>query len=450
MQKLAQAQRLTSFVATPRWSDHTSDVLSYQELFTQPKNYREEVRQCRFFARYDPLAAPVINRLIDLSARPLFNRSEQCTALEQAVYDSVLQKITPLLPSLFYDYFVSGLAVPDFVLTVTMANRLNPSLGRTRVRVPADIWLRNVDYVVLQRAFSGSEIYVYYKIPQQDRIFILQKGVFPDGREDKALYEYIRKQYPEYVALIEQGVEEIRLNTWPIARITSTHALQPQPYLTPALFSLKYRLRLRDMDFSIVNRAIDAILHVRAGNDQYPVTEEDETLEQLKQQLQQRPVSGAAVPEYVSMLFTNHTVDFKWVYPPTETLLSRERYDVVDADILTSMGFSRVLLVGETTKSNAGGAVSSLGTIAGIEQAQQQVIHWIQQLYHYLAEQNGFSHVAHPAFKPIQTREYFMFAQFLLSLYERQAIDRSMLLEQAGMENVVPSTEPLVDETSTR
>lgn len=439
MPRLAQSQRVTSFVATPRWSDATNDLLSYQELFSQPKTYRDEVRQCRFFARYDPLAAPVISRLIDLAARPLFNRSNNCTPTEQAVYDTVLQKISVLLPSLFFDYFVSGLAVPDFALHVVMANRLNPSLGRTRVRVPSDIWLRNTDYVVLQRAFSGSDIYVYYKIPQQDRLFILQRGVFPDGREDKQLYEYIRKQYPEYVSLIEQGVEEIRLNTWPIARLTSTHALQPQPFLTPALYSLKYRLRLRDMDFSIVNRAIDAILHVRAGNDQYPVTEEDETLEQLKQQLQQRPVSGAAVPEYVSMLFTNHTVSFQWVYPPIDALLSRDRYDVVDADILTSMGFSRVLLVGETTKSNAGGAVSSLGTIAGIEQAQQAVIHWIHRLYMLLAEENGFTNIATPVFRPIQTKEYFMFAQYLLSLYERNVVDRDTLLEQTGLEqNALP------------
>lgn len=441
MPKLAHAQRMTSFVATPRWSAYTNDTMSYQELFQQPQTYRDEVRQCRFFARYDPIAAPVVSRLIDLAARPLFNRATDCSPLEQAVYDSVLQKISVLLPSLFYDYFVTGMAVPDFTIQTVMANRLNPSLGRTRVRVPADIWLRNTDYVVLQRAFSGSDIYVYYHIPYQDRVFILQRGVFPDGREDRALYEYIRTQYPDYVSLIEQGVEEIRLNTWPILRLTSTHEVRPQPFLTPALFSLKYRLRLRDMDFSIVNRAIDAILHIRAGNDQYPVTEEDETLEQLKQQLQQRPVSNAAVPEYVSMLFTNHTVSFEWVYPPIEALLSRERYDVVDADILTSMGFSRILLVGETTRSNSGGTISSIGTIAGVEQAQHAVAQWIHRLYTYLAELNGFANVATPFFRPIQTREYFLFAQFVLGLYERGIVDKATVLEQTGLEQAVLPTD---------
>ncbi len=424
-----------------------STTLTYADLMREPLSYREEVQQCRFFARYDPVAASVISRMIELAARPIQHHGERVTAFEYEFFTAVADVFLRSLPSLLYDFLVNGFAVPSYTLQQLPFSRIRGTSKR-KVWFPVDIWLYNVDSIRLRRAPAGSDIYVYYVISDRDKWFILNEGTFPDGKQDKELYRQIVQSYPEYVRLIQSGVTEVRLETWPVVRMMPSFAEYPTPFLLPALSALKRRLRLRAVDDNITMRALNAFLHVKAGNDRFPVTDGDTTLEDLRTQLQQRsviPTRHGPVSDHIAMLFTNHTVELSWVYPPFDPLLTTEHHSTIIDEILLALGFSRILLVGETMRSNAGANRSTIGTIASLLFAQQAVLGWLERFYHLLAELNGFRTYPKPMFVQTPTADVLQFFQFLLSLYKEGAIDATTVRSYVGLTssaatNTVPST----------
>ncbi len=429
MTRLAKSKAALALDAVPRMFssiDVNYPMLSRNDILQEPQSFHEEMRLLRYFARFDALAASIIQRMVQFSARTL-HMTEHPDAL---VYEPLRQAIERMLHAIFYDLYVNGFAVPSYTFgTITQQ--------RKRYTTISDVWLRHPDYIRMHRMPNSSGYVVYYRIPQSDRSFILTKGTFPDGTKDPALYDMIVRQFPEYVALIESGVQEVRLPVTPILRTEQSYTTYPFPLLTPALPALQHRYRLLELDRHFIARAVDAIFHISAGNDQFPVTEDDTTLEDLQRQLQQRPRDDAAAKVY--MLFTNHTVKMGWVLPPLDTLLSYDKYAAANADVLYALGFSRILLVGENERSNAGGNISTLGALQSIISAQQAVLRWIKQTCEIIRERNRLSTpIPDFWFDPIMTPEYVNFVRLMFEAADRELITSEQL--QAALPRIPAST----------
>jgi hypothetical protein len=366
-----------------------------------PINYTEELFQSRFFYRTDPTASTVINRMSELAAGQIRNKKKFASDEELTYFNGLSMKITALLQSAALEYLVAGMAVPDYATTRVMGNRMHPSLGRKRYVVPDKLWCRNPEQICLRRVPFGPDRAVFLEIPQEERTFITNKGVFSDGTEDKELYQQLVRDFPDYVKAINDGITKIPLpNVKPIFRKIQPQCDYPQPFLVPALAAMKHKLRIKEMDHSIATRALNAILHVKAGNDEFPVTEEDSVLEDLRAQLKARDNDLTA--NIIYQIFTDHTVSFDWVYPQLEALLTPAKYEAVDADIYMAMGFSRVLLVGEAAKSNAGaGPQIILGPFAMLEEMRWKLLEWVRFFYETLADLNNFSNIPEPIFDPL-------------------------------------------------
>ncbi len=371
-------------------------------LANAPYNYAEELFQSRFFYRNDPTAATVINRMAELAGGKLKNRKKHASDEEFKYFNALKEKLTTLMQQAALEYLVAGMAVPDFATIRVMGNKLHPSLGRKRYSVPDKLWCRNPENIELKRVPYGPDRAVFLKIPQEERSFIMNEGKYSDGTEDRELYKLIVKEFPTYVAAIRAGASKLPLShVRPIYRKIQPQSDYPQPFLIPALSAMKHKLRLKEMDHSIATRAINAVFHVKAGNDEFPVTDEDDILESLKTQLQ--AVGNAELAaNLIQKLFTDHTVEMEWIYPPFEALLSSAKYEAVDADIYMAMGFSRMLLVGEAAKSNAGaGPAIILGPFAMLEELRSKLLEWVRYLYEELAELNNFANVPEPIFDPL-------------------------------------------------
>lgn len=370
-------------------------------LNINPTTYGEELFQCRFFYRYDPTASTVINRMSELCAGTIRNRKDDCTDEEFIYFRSLSDRISKLLSQCALEYLISGMAIPDYATTRIMGNRLDSSLTRKRYIIPDHMYVRNPDNIILKRVPFGPERRVYLQIPPEEAAFIREKGVYPDGTEDKDLYNQLVRDFPEYVQAILDGKSTIPLeNVRPILRKPMPNCDYPQPFLTPALAAMKHKLRIKEMDHSIATKALEAILHIKAGNDEYPVTEEDTTLEDLKTQMAARSLNAA--DQLLYKLYTDHTVEISYIYPELQALLTPQKYEPVDSDIFMAMGFSRVLLVGEASKSNAGaGPQVVLGPVSMLEEIRTQLIEWVRGLYKELADMNGFTHVPTPFFNPL-------------------------------------------------
>lgn len=390
----------------PSWAPGTTPLAisknySANRMNGNPTCYDEELWQSRFFYRFDPTASTVINRMAELSAGTLKNKKNDCTDEEFYYFNALVDRIWKLLSACAVEYLVSGMAIPDYATTRIMGNKLDPRLSRKRYLVPDSMWVRNPENIILRRVPFGAERRVYLKIPSEESSFIINKGVYSDGTEDKELYDMLVKDFPEYVAAINLGKTQIPLDhVQPILRKPLPNADYPQPFLVPALAAMKHKLRIKEMDHSIATKALEAILHVKAGSDEFPITEEDTILDDLKNQMQAR--SWNAADQLIYKFYTDHTVEMKYIYPDLEALLTPSKYDAVDGDIFMAMGFSRVLLVGESAKSNAGaGPQIILGPLSMLEEMRTRLLEWVTWLYAQLADLNNFIHIPDPFFEPL-------------------------------------------------
>ena len=407
-------------------------LLNSVNILESPINYQQELAQCRFFYRRDPFASTVVNRMAEMTAGRLKHKRNYCNDEEYNFFTGLAPRLVGIIQSAALEYFVAGMAVPDYITSKIMGNKLHPKLGRKRYAVPDPIWLRNSDNIVLKRKPTSSERAVYIKIPPDERDFINNEGRYNDGTEDKELYALLVRQFPEYVRLVKEGNSIILLhNVNPILRKPMPNCDYPQPFLVPALSPLKHKMRIKEMDYTIATRAIEAIRLVQAGNDQYPVDEDDPTLKELRDQMIAR--STVADQELVYTLYANHTVTIKWVYPPFDTLLSTDKFVAVDADIFMAMGFSRVLLIGESMRSNAGGKdLTVLGPLATLTEARLNIVEWLKDLYEDLAEQNGFTNIPEPIFDPLTVNDAQTLIQYASSALKDEVISRNTYAQLFG------------------
>lgn len=422
-----------------------------------PRGYREEVDQSRFFYKYDPFASIVINRMVDMATSTIRNRRKDCNDEEMKYFNAIAERISPIISSMILEYLVNGMTVPDYGIKKEMGTTINKNLGRKRYSVPDSVWLRNPDHIILKKKPATNDRLVYLRIPQEDISFILSEGRQVDGTQDKELYNSIVREFPDYVEQIRQGKREVRLeNTMAIMRKLQTHADYPQPFLVPSLASLKHKWRIKQMDYSLASRAIEAVRLINVGDKDFPAEEGDEALESVRQQISNRPNSYNGEQEPVYSLVVNHTVAMKWVYPPLEALLSDAKYSEPNADILLGMGFSRVLLVGESLRSNSGGDVSVLGPIATLQEVRANILVWIRAMYRRMAELNNFTTIPEPFFPAIRNADIYRFLEWGLAAVKMGSMSTDTLLQMFGSdfeaeriqkdaENAISTPRPIPD-----
>jgi len=390
-----------------------------------PRNYLEEIRQCRHFYKYDPIASTVINRMCEMAITDIKNRRINCTDEEVLFFNAVAKKLNRLLEAICREYLVNGMAIPDVVVGKVMGSKLDPNLGRTRYYFPDKLWVRNPENIVLKKRPLDIQRDVFLKIPEEERFFIQNEGKYKDGTFDKEAYYNLVRQFPEYVELVKNGATLIPLpSVKPVARKTMSHEDYPQPFLVPALGSLKHKLQIKMMDYSIAKKALESIRQIKVGSDEFPVEEGDDIIVDLKNQIEVARRKNGGV-ENIYTLYTPHTVEIVWSYPPLDALLSDAKYSEPNADIFMALGFSRVLLVGESLRSNSGTSVATtIGPVSTLNEIRLSILEWVEKLYADLAEKNGFRAYPKPSFGPIPSADLVQLVQFAIEAAKQGIISK--------------------------
>lgn len=382
------------------------------------KDYINEISLCRHFYKNDAIANAVVNRIIDISISSIYHRKENCTEEEMTFFNAILNSILEILPQISLSFLVDGMAIVDIIPKRVVGSTIHQKLGKRRIYFPKTFILRNSAHIILKADPMSAERIIFFEIPPEEVYFIEHKGMYYDGTKNESLYILLEQQFPEYVKMVQNGVRIFRLDqAFPIFRKLMPFDEWPQPYLSAAIPHIAHKARIKEMDYNLATRALEAVRLVKAGNDQYPVTEDDNTLEQIASQLQSRP--GANVYN----LFANHTVQIEWVYPPLETLLSKDKYESPNDDIFLALGFSRSLLIGEAIRSNtSASSITSLGPISIIQNLRDSIIKWLKDIYTTFKESNNFKNYPNPYFKPIRTADLINLLAFVL-----KAVDTNIL-----------------------
>lgn len=396
------------------------------------RNYRDLLRDCRWFYRFNPTCSTVINRMVEMTVTKIKNVRKLANDAEVAYFGFVAEKLSKVLREAATLYLVDGMALPDFDTERIMGSRFSNELDKPRERyvVPKQLWVRNNDNIVVKKDFGGTRKKVFFRVPGAELDFIRSKGKYPDGTEDTERYKALEEQHPKYVKAVQGGKDTFPIdNRLLIQRKATPFDDMPQPFLVPALAALRHKQRLLEMDHSIASRAVHGILHIRLGDKDNPAGDDD--AEALRQQIS--PRSYGKNPEQIYAVITPYNVSFEWIYPKMEALMSDTKYTAADAEVFVALGFSRILLVGETLRSNAAQSITStLGPIAALREIQEMLLEWVEWLYEFLAAENGFKNWPKPEFSPITSTEIISLVQFAIEAMKLGALSRDTVASMFG------------------
>lgn len=398
------------------------------------RSYHDTLPIVRWFYENDPIAGTVVNRMAEMSITVLRNRKKtkrnnnEVPEETLAYFNALVDELKPFLKIAALEYLIHGMAIPQYTTTKILGNKIAEILGRKRYTTIDKIWVRNPEHIELKRKPVGMERQVFYKVPQEEIVFIQNKGIRADGTEDFEAYQYLVDNFPEYVKDVQKGKTKFPLdNIRPIYRKQNSYDDYPIPFLQNALKSLQHKEYLKSMDRSIASRAIEAVRHVRVGDKDFPADDDDITA------IERMVTQNSSTGERIFNLFTNHTVEIEWIFPPLDALLNEAKYAEPNSDIFLGLGFPRILTVGETAKSNAAdNKIASLGPKATLEDLRDALIAWLKALYKELAEINGFDIIPEPYFAPIVTTDMTALIQFANDTLNGGSISKDTVAQLYG------------------
>lgn len=411
--------------------------------FATRRNFEKTIKHCRFYFRHDPLASTVVNKIVDLAINDIVVQTNgKGNVTEEAIFNSLAKDIIPFLRKAAYEYLITGLVVPEIKLT-RVRKKLLREKGIKRLAsllYPTSMWIRDSSGIEIKRPMI-SEKESYFALLGEELIYFIQtKGTYADGSKDVELYREIAKLYPELIKAVKDSEPKILLENPLIIKSTALEdSPYPIPYLFPALESLKHKRNLRRMDYSLAARVISAILHVKVGSDEYPLTEDQEdVLADLENKFQWRGgVNTPAEAERLFALFTNHTVEIEWVFPEITALLDDKKYDSVNQDIMVALGFPRILITGETERSFASDPqIATISPLHSMERMRNQLLPIVEKLFIEMKNHNRSVNIIPDIikWKPINLMSMQLFYEGITDLYEKGNLSRSELAEAYGFD----------------
>jgi len=327
------------------------------------------------------------------------------------------------------EYLITGLVIPEVGYARIATNDL-PGFNvkkKETLYLPQKLWIRDPATIEIRTSWAINEPTYYVEVPPELIKFILTDGELDNGKEDRELYKQLVALYPDFVKKVKAGYKKIKLeNDLIIRRKPLSDSPYPTPYLFPALEALKHKRNLRRMDYSIASRVISAIMLVKLGSDDFPVTEDDtDQFEAIKNQLLWRGNYGKDI-ERIFELFANHTLEIEWIFPPTDALLSDKKYAEVNQDIFFSLGFPRILTTGETERSGSSDPeFASMSPVKSMENMRNKILLVMKDIVKRISEGNSLKDIPDVRFSPINLHSFNNFVEGMSKLYETGNISRT-------------------------
>jgi len=397
-----------------------------------PVSFQERLRLVRYFYEVDPIANTAIDKIVDIGINELNLEREDCSDEEFEVYKYAIRTYEHYLKDAALEYLLSGLVVPQVSWRRFTPVELGLSTNK-QYSLPNEIWLVDPGLLSLNFKPLSTQVEVWMRIPDNVRRFIQSKGERADGSRDTESYNKLVQQYPEFVNAINSGKNEILLeDAYVIRRRPKVFDPYPTPYLLSALESLMFKRNLKKMDYAIASRVIGAIQLIKLGNDEFPLTEDDDDqLDDLKTQMLWR--SKQKNVDRVFQLFANHTLEIMWVYPDTEAMLNQGKYEAVNQDIFNALGIPRILVSGETLRSATSQAEFAMFSPAEtIDRVREHILEFIEDLLDEIKERNNFENKVRVYFEELRLYDLEKLAEVAVQLYQNNAISLTSLAGIAG------------------
>lgn len=424
----------------------TRDYVQRTNLdLSQPDPYTEDPQESYKRAiRYyyiDPLVGSATNLLAGL-ARKGFENDIDDESIKQ-FYDvwTFDVRFDEILEWVFLDFFKTGHVTTYKVLAKyePRVSYLSPVPGQKMKTsktakgqenaAKKNIWSKGhlpVSYTVLNPALvtiDGNLLFdkVSTKItPPPELVEMLKKPTAELTEDEK---ELIKALPSDLKSAAEKG-GEYQLDSRLVGHIT--YRKQPyeryaRPRSTRVFDSIEYKKSLRQADLSTLDGISNYILKITIGNDEYPVTSQQE-LESVAQLFN--------TPSKSFDVVWNHTLQIeKIVSPEIDKILGKGKYEQVNDDLTTGLAMSRALLDGGGDMNAAAVDLLIKGLQEEIEYARRQVTRWIYREYQQIAEAMGFER-----FPKVRWDDGILLDTILYMNTLAQLVDRRMLSYRTSLE----------------
>lgn len=415
-----------------QWSPDDVDKLETFDI----KKYHEVVNLCRFFYRKDPIAGTVINKMIEIGITPIIFDQGKLSDNEFRIFQGIRDKLQEYIESCALEYLISGLVIPEIKFaTIGKDDAFDLGIKKySSLTLPVSMWLRDPTTVKIRSTMIMDEPSYYVVLPEELIYFILNEGVYPDGNKDEKLYQELKTYYPEFIAQVEAGNKEVLLeNDLIVRRRPLSDTPYPTPYLYNSLEALKHKRNLRRMDYSIASRVISAIQLFQLGNDEFPVTEDNEdAFEWIKNQMTWRNTAYRNV-ERVFQLFADHTLQISWVFPDVTALISDKKYTEVNADIFLGLGFPKILTTGETERTQTSDPeFASISPVETMKNMQKKLLFILKGIVKGIVINNNLKSVPEVRFENINLHTFQDFVNGMKTLYDTRNISRTSFAKAFG------------------
>lgn len=416
---------------TNPWSYDSVDKLEFSE------EYPETVDACRFFYSKDPIASSTINKMVEIGINDLYFDNSKLSENEMRVFESVKEKLVEFAEAMALEYLISGLVIPEVNYTTVLKEDLE-EVGIKKyptLILPTSMWLRDPKSIKIKPAVLSDKPAYFYKVPDNVVYFIEHKGKYPDGQVDEQLWIELQESFPEFITKVLNGDRYFLLdNKLIFSRKMITGSPYPTPYLYPALESMKHKRNLRRMDYSIAARVISAIQLFNLGNDEYPITEDnqEEQFDAVREQIYYRNSSNFDI-ERVFQLFANHTLKITWVFPDTDALLNEKKYVDVNEDIIFALGFPRILITGEASRAGTSDPQYAMMSPARtMINFRKRILTVIRNVVYNIAKKNKFKTSPEVNFKPLTLFDMEVLLKSLSDLYNTGNLSRTTYSDTLG------------------
>jgi len=410
---------------TTPWSPAEIDKLE----FVDHDEWKNIVEDCRYYYKRDPFVATVINKIVDLSINDLVVHAGDARDSIISIVNSIKTPLLLFLRNAALEYLTTGLVVPEITFDELSREELH-TIGIKRwnkMILPVDMWIRDASTIIVKDPMIGGKKSYYMEIPEELRYFIKNKGKYQDQSEDIELYKKIVEDHPNIVKAIRADKKKILLeNPLVIQYRTLTADAYPTPYLYPALESLKHKRNLKRMDYSLASRVITAIQLIKMGSDEFPLTEDNEDqLEDLKKEMKWRESQSDKHLERIFQLFANHTVTIEWIFPEVNILLDENKYKSVNQDIAIALGFPRILLTGETERTQTSDPeIATISPLNTMERIRESIFPIVDRIIDTIVNENNLGGQPEVAFKPINLMAMSDFVNGIIELYSSGNLSR--------------------------
>jgi len=195
------------------------------------------------------------------------------------------------------------------------------------------------------------------------------------------------------------------------------------PMFWRIISDIQYKKLMRDMDISICESVINTLTIVSLGATKEGLPPDENVLKRFASLLK--------TPSKSQTIVWNDLIDIKSSYPPVDTILGKEKYEQVDADIRAGLGIAEVVLNGQGNNySNSFLSVKTL--LERLEGGRQVLLEWLTEETNKVAKAMGFKKPAWFKMHHMSLRDEDAEKKLLLELVDRNMLSYQTCVDRFG------------------